>query len=49
MTYSEIYKAFYEAAIQAIAATGDAYKNLSWFARNKKKAELYTLRLDTYI
>ena len=29
------YKIFYEAALQAIKDTGDAYKNLSWFRKNK--------------
>lgn len=33
--YSEIYKAFYDASMKAIAETGDAYKQLSWFGKNK--------------
>lgn len=31
-----IYKAIYEAFLKAIHETGDAYKQLSWFGRNKK-------------
>jgi hypothetical protein len=29
------YQIFYDAALRAIEQTGDAYKNLSWFGRNK--------------
>ncbi len=36
MNYDDLYKAFQEAALKAIEATGDAYKNMSWFGRNKK-------------
>lgn len=36
MSDSKTFKVFYEAALKAIEQTGDAYKNLSWFARNKK-------------
>lgn len=35
LDYQKIYKMFYEASMKAIEATGDAYKNLSWFMRNK--------------
>jgi hypothetical protein len=33
------YHIFYEAALKAIELTGDAYKNLSWFGRNKRRKE----------
>lgn len=41
----ELKKAVCEAFLKAIKETGDAYKQMSWFGRNKK-SELYTLRLD---
>lgn len=46
MDYEKLEQAFYEASLKAIYATGDAYKNLSWFGKNKKdfciwKKQLY--------
>lgn len=35
MNYDKLHKALYDAALKAIQQTGDAYKNLSWFRRNK--------------
>jgi len=37
MQYDKLQDAFHVAALKAIAATGDAYKSLSWFWRNKPK------------
>jgi len=36
ITYSEIYKEIYEAFLKAIESTGDSYKGISWFGRNKR-------------
>lgn len=38
MDYKELYKSVYDAFLKAIEATGDDYKNLSWFSKNKKAA-----------
>jgi hypothetical protein len=37
MDYDKLYQAFYTASKRAIEETGDAYKQLSWFGRNKRK------------
>lgn len=36
---TKIYTKLYDAALEAIAETGDAYKGLSWFAKNKPEFE----------
>lgn len=46
MTYDQLYKICYEAAMEAIAMTGDAYKKLSWFARNKPGFQDAKLKAD---
>lgn len=33
--YDKVWQAIYEASLKAIEETGDAYKKLSWFGRNK--------------
>jgi hypothetical protein len=35
MNYKKIHKEIYEALLKAALATGDSYKKLSWFGRNK--------------
>lgn len=35
MNYEALYQAAYTAFMQAITQTGNAYKRMSWFARNK--------------
>ena len=37
MNYETLHKAVYEAFLKAIWETGDAYKQMSWFPRNKEK------------
>jgi hypothetical protein len=41
LNYDKIYEEVYIAFQKAIEQTGDAYKNLSWFARNKPKGKKY--------
>ena len=36
MVYAALQQASYAAFMKAIAATGDAYKGMSWFGRNKR-------------
>lgn len=38
MKYQELHDMFYAAFLKAIHSTGDSYKQLSWFAKNKPKA-----------
>lgn len=35
MDYSNIYNSAYKAMLKALTETGDSYKGLSWFGRNK--------------
>ena len=35
--YDKIFKGFHDAFKRAFKETGDDYKNLSWFYKNKKK------------
>lgn len=37
MNYDRIFQEFYAAFLKAAEMTGDSYKQLSWFARNKPK------------
>jgi hypothetical protein len=39
MDYNKIFQDFYDAALKAAELTGDAYKQLSWFRRNKIMAK----------
>ena len=38
--YEKIYQDFFQASMKAIEQTGDAYKNLSWFGKNKPKQKV---------
>ena len=37
MNYEKLYQAVYDAFLKAFEATGDQYKKLSWFNKNKQK------------
>jgi hypothetical protein len=37
MNYGKIHQEFYEAFLKAAEMTGESYRNLSWFGRNKAK------------
>jgi len=36
INYDKLHQELYEAFLKAMKETGDAWKNLSWFARNKQ-------------
>ena len=35
MDFNKIHEALYEATLKATQKTGDEYKNISWFPRNR--------------